>query len=224
MDDFQTLWPIWRTVFHSKTIVVDPLHTLLWAFRRIRLSAWKSQILFYILNNIILQTTDKFASSSPHPSPHKLRSIVKLEGKKCIEPLFFRLRSGNERQPQNERRGKKVEKNVSVEKIGLGGSYATHCKNDLFNAVFGGCTLPACMCLFKGSTPNTIWKQEIRMIGSERKSESYSCLNASNLILVSQCLKLDSQLSKLDSKMESKCLKNIFLKSFENFRQKSLSQ
>ena len=84
---------------------------------------------------------------------------------------------------QNERRGKKVEKNVSVEKIGLGGSYATHCKNDLFNAVFGGCTLPACMCLFKGSTPNTIWKQEIRMIGSERKSESYSCLNASNFIL-----------------------------------------
>ena len=54
--------------------------------------------------------------------------------------------------PKMKGERKKVEKNVSVEKIGLGGSYATHCKNDLFNAVFGGCTLPACMCLFKGST------------------------------------------------------------------------
>ena len=40
--------------------------------------------------------------------------------------------------PKMKGEGKKVEKNVSVEKIGLGGSYATHCKNDLFNAVLGG--------------------------------------------------------------------------------------
>ena len=38
-------------------------------------------------------------------------------------------------------------------------------------------------CAFLKAAPNTIWKQEIRMIGSERNSESHSCLNASNLIL-----------------------------------------
>ena len=91
-----------------------------------------------------MQTTDKFASSSPHPSPHKLRSIVKLEEKSALNHSFSGFAQATNDSPKMRGERKKVEKNVSVEKIGLGGSYATHCKNDLFNAVFGG-VHTACM-------------------------------------------------------------------------------
>ena len=181
MDGFQTLWPIWRIVFHSKTIVVDPPQTPYYGLLG-ELGFRLENHRFYFTFSIICNLADYWQireSSSPHPSPHKLRSIVKLEEKSALNHSFSGFAQATNDSPKMRGERKKVEKNVSVEKIGLGGSYATHCKNDLFNAVFGGCTLPACMCLFKGSTPNTIWKQEIRMIGSERKSESYSCLNAS---------------------------------------------
>ena len=88
-------------------------------------------------------------------------------------------------------KGKKVEKNVSVEKIGwragAAGAYAaTHCKNDLFNAVFG-CT-PCMHAFFKGSTKYHL-KAGNKDDWIRSQVRTLVAFNA-NLILGSQCLKI----------------------------------